>query len=277
VTNSAPEIEGVFEAQLFRDGQGRTIPYRRLSPPKIEPGQHYPLVLLFHGAGERGTDNRLQLRLMLPAFLREENRTNHPCFVLAPQCPPGKRWVEVPWGDAAHTMPAEPSESMALALGMLDEALANLPVDRDRVYVCGASMGGFGTWDALSRCPERFAAALPVCGGADLQQAVRIAHIPVWVFHGDQDTVVLPSRSIAMIEAMRRAGGDPKLTLYPGGDHDAWTATFNNPEVLAWLFAQHRAAIVAPPQEIQPSAESTAHTQKENASSVGKPAPTNMP
>ena len=240
VTNSAAEVERLFEAKMFRDSQGGLLPYRQLAPPKIEPGQRYPLVLLFHGAGERGTDNRLQLRLMLPAFIREENRTNHPCFVLAPQCPPGKRWVEVDWGSPAHAMPPEPSESMALAFGLLDEAMAALPVDRQRIYVCGASMGGFGTWDALARRPELFAAALPVCGGADLQQAVRIAHIPVWAFHGDRDTVVLPARSSAMIETMRKAGGHPKLTLYPGGDHDAWTATFNSPEVFAWLFAQRR-------------------------------------
>ena len=273
-TNSAAEVERLFEAKMFRDAQGRALPYRRLAPPKIEPGQRYPLVLLFHGAGERGTDNCLQLRLMLPAFIREENRMNHPCFVLAPQCPPDKRWVEVDWGDAAHTMPPEPSESMALALGLLDEAVAALPVDRERIYVCGASMGGFGTWDALARRPDLFAAALPVCGGADLEQAVRIAHIPVWAFHGDRDTVVLPARSIAMTEAMRNAGGHPKLTLYPGGDHDAWTATFNNPEVFAWLFAQRHAAVSAKPTEFRPGATPPGHTQMDKAGPAAKPGST---
>ena len=99
-------------------------------------------------------------------------------------------------------------------------------------------MGGFGTWDAISRWPWKFAAAVPVCGGGDTAKAEIIKNIPIWAFHGDKDKVVMTSRSRDMIAAIKKAGGNPKYTEYPNTGHNAWTATYSNPEFFQWLFTQ---------------------------------------
>lgn len=236
----SPTMESVYEAKSFTGANGKSIPYRQLSPEKIAEGATYPLVLFLHGAGNRGTDNKLQLQWGLPVFATAENRAKHPCFVLAPQCPNDKRWVEVDWGSAAHTMPADPSENLALALELVDQAVKSLPVDKSRIYICGLSMGGYGTWDAISRRPDFFAAAIPVCGGGDLALAPKLTKLPIWAFHGGKDTVVKPSRTTTMIEAIAKAGGQPKSTIYPDVQHDSWIRAFNDPVTLDWLFAQSR-------------------------------------
>jgi predicted peptidase len=92
----------------------------------------------------------------------------------------------------------------------------------------------------IQRQPEMFAAAVPICGGGDVTKAERIARLPVWAFHGNQDTVVPTSRSRDMIEAMRKAGGSPRYTEAPGVGHGVWDVAFGNPELAKWLFAQCR-------------------------------------
>jgi predicted peptidase len=111
-------------------------------------------------------------------------------------------------------------------------------VDRQRVWASGISMGGFGTWDLIARRPEWFAAAVPVCGGADDTTAVRLSRIPIWTFHGDADTVVLPQRTRSMVAALRAAGGTPRFSEYPGVGHGSWGPAFEERDLLAWLFAQ---------------------------------------
>lgn len=235
-----PSPESAYEAKVFTGGNGKTIPYRQLSPESPQAGQRYPLILFLHGAGNRGTDNKLQLQWTLPVFCSAENRKKHPCFVLAPQCPKDKRWVEVDWGSDRHSMPAEPSESLALAQELVDQAMKTLPIDPARIYVCGLSMGGYGTWDAISRRPDFYAAAIPVCGGADLALAPKLTSVPIWAFHGDKDTAVKPVRTTGMIAAITQAGGHPKSTIFPNVLHESWVPAFNDPATLDWLFSQHR-------------------------------------
>ncbi|MGN0878676.1 MAG: prolyl oligopeptidase family serine peptidase, partial [Oligosphaeraceae bacterium] len=124
---------------------------------------------------------------------------------------------------------------------LLDDLLLDYPIDPTRIYVMGISMGGYGTWDALSRQPERFAAAVPICGGADLAQAPRLARIPIWTFHGDSDTVVPTSRTRDIATAIRTLNPrDFRYTEVPHCGHDSWNAAIRTPELLPWLFAQHR-------------------------------------
>ena len=113
-------------------------------------------------------------------------------------------------------------------------------IDRDRIYLTGLSMGGFGTWALALRHPERYAAILPVCGGGERQLARRLREMPIWAFHGDADQVVPVERSQEMIDAIKKLGGPPRFTAYPGVGHDSWTATYDNPEVYEWLLAQRR-------------------------------------
>jgi len=174
----------------------------------------------------------------MSAFSSDENRNEFPCFVVAPQCPEGKRWVEVDWGDDRHDFDDRPSETMQLVIELLAALPKEFSIDADRLYVTGLSMGGFGTWDIISRFPDKFAAAAPVCGGGDEKLAGKIAGVPIWAFHGDKDTVVKPSRSRNMIAAIKEAGGRPRYTEYEGVGHDSWVRAYADPELMKWMFAQ---------------------------------------
>jgi predicted peptidase len=231
-----------LEKRTYKDARGRTLPYRYLRPESIgDPRMRFPLVLFLHGAGERGTDNEKQLIHGVPEFVKPENRRKYPCYLIAPQCPEGRRWVEVDWGAPRHDMPAEPSEPLRMALELVEaEAKEWLGVDPKRVYITGLSMGGYGVWDAACRRPELFAAAVPVCGGGDEKQAARLTKLPIWAFHGAKDTAVPPERSRNMIAAVRKAGGSPRYTEYPDVGHDSWRPAYRDPALFAWLFAQKR-------------------------------------
>jgi len=229
-----------FEFRTFAK-DGRVLPYRFYRPAKLERGKAYPVVLFFHGKGQRGTDNRNQFKGLVWTRFWEK----YPCFIVAPQCPWqskefDNRWVKISFSSSEHTMSAQPAREMQLAMDLLDKIMSDNPVDPDRVYVTGLSMGGFATWDILQREGEKFAAAIPVCGGADLAVASRLVDFPLWVFHGGADTSVLPQRSRAIVDAITKAGGHPKYTEYPGVGHQAWVPTYSNPEVWDWLFAQSK-------------------------------------
>lgn len=231
------------EAKIYTDDDGKTLPYRLLKPADPEPGKKYPLVLVLHGAGERGSDNAKQLTwfwekgkgpLGRPEFAEAK------AFALLPQCPDGKQWVDVPWGKGSYKSPAV-SGPLKLALELVEASIKRLPIDPDRVYVVGLSMGGFGTFDALQRRPDLFAAAVPICGAGDLSKAKAIAHIPVWAFHGDKDTAVPVSGSREMVAALKAAGGTVKYTEYKGVGHNSWSPAFAEKEFWTWLFAHKRA------------------------------------
>jgi predicted peptidase len=216
-----------------------TLPYRLQAPIAIAQGQKYPLVIALHGSGERGNDNERTLTWFAP-LASDTLRVQYPAFVLVPQCPKGKRWVEVDWALPAHTMPAEPSVPMRILLALLEELPENLPIDRSRIYLTGLSMGGFGTFDLLARKPDVFACGVPVCGGADTATADRIKHIPLWIFHGGLDKVVIPARSRDMVNALRLAGALPQYTEYPDVEHGSWKPTYANPDLWRWIFAQRK-------------------------------------
>jgi predicted peptidase len=220
---------------------GRVLPYRLHQPAVLEKGKTYPLVLFFHGAGERGSDNRGQFERMRCINFWEK----YPCFVLAPQCPKrnvegDQKWVETAFGAPSHIMNENPAWQMKLAMELLDKTIKDNPIDSRRIYVTGLSMGGFATWEILQRKSEKFAAAAPVCGGGDPAFAPKLAKLPLWVFHGEVDDVVLPIRSRDMIAAIKAAGGSPKYTEYSGAGHDVWSATYSDPAVWDWLFAQRK-------------------------------------
>jgi predicted peptidase len=123
--------------------------------------------------------------------------------------------------------------------GLLDEIVENYDVDESRVYLTGLSMGGYGTWSLGATLPDRFAAIAPICGGGEKRMAWRLKEMPIWVFHGAKDSVVPLAQSEEMVEAVKAAGGNPKLTVYPEANHDSWTATYDNPKLYDW-FLSHR-------------------------------------
>jgi predicted peptidase len=234
-----PAAPDEFAARVFTNAARQTMPYRILLPNDVSSQKAFPLVLFFHGAGERGADNQKQLVHGVSLFLRLENRDRYPCFVLAPQCPEGQQWVDMPWGADFGERPAAPSAAMRLALDILDSVIREIRVDTNRIYVTGLSMGGFAAWDCITRFPDRFAAAAAVCGGGDEHTVTRqVARVPVWAFHSRDDSVVKFKRTENMVQALRDAGGHPKFSEYSELGHDSWDKAYSEPELLPWMFAQ---------------------------------------
>ncbi len=125
-------------------------------------------MIFLHGAGERGSDNAAQLKHGMADFCKKERREKNPCYVIAPQCPNEEKWADIDWArEGAIQLPEKPSESMQLTLSVVDAMIEDAAVDKNRIYITGLSMGGYGTWDALARRPDFFAAAIPICGGGD--------------------------------------------------------------------------------------------------------------
>lgn len=232
------------EARVFK-ADGKALPYRVLKPTDPEAGKKYPLVIFLHGAGERGDDNTKQLLWFWndkkPSVLTRPEVAAAKAFVLVPQCPDGKRFVEVPWEKGSYKSP-EVSEPLKLTLALIDSFVKDNPIDPDRVSIVGMSMGGYGAFDAVQRRPELFAACVSICGAGDLAKAKDIAHVPVWAFHGADDTAVPVSGSREMIDALKKAGGTPKYTEYPKVGHNSWSPAFEEKELWNWIFAQKRAA-----------------------------------
>jgi predicted peptidase len=217
-----------------------TLPYRLLKPLNYDKNKKYPLVVFFHGAGERGKDNITPLTHIAPLFLDSLNRLNYPCFVIVPQCPKEFRWVATDWKLPAHTQPGEPSKPMYLFMKLLDDLAKEFSLDEKRLYVTGLSMGGFATWDIIARFPSKFACAVPICGGADEKTAEKIKNIPIWAFHGALDKVVIPERSRNIIKAIQEKGGSPKYTEFADVYHDSWKRAYADPELIKWIFEQKR-------------------------------------
>ena len=231
-----------YEARVFANSKGEKLNYRLMLPAGYDFNGEtkYPLVLFLHGAGERGDDNTKQLVHAANDFASEANRAKYPCIVVFPQCPDGKRWVEVDWTLDSHKRLPEESVTVTLTRELIASLQKNLRVDEKRIYATGLSMGGFGVWDMIARTPDLFAAAVPVCAGADEATAERLTKLPIWTFHGDKDTVVKVERSRRMIAAIEKAGGKPKYTEYPGVGHNSWTQAYADPKLMEWLFAQKR-------------------------------------
>lgn len=231
-----------LERRVYRSPDGQTLPYRLAIPKNYNPSQKYPLVIFLHGAGERGTDNEAQL--VHPQVLRlvsDEVAARQPCFLVAPQCPQGHRWVEVPWESPdPHATPARPSLPMRLTMELVDQLDKEFSIDPARRYVTGMSMGGYGTFDLVVRRPREFAAAIAVCGGADDSKAPQIAGTAFWIFHGSKDGVVPPARSRSIVAALRKAGADVKYTEYEGAGHGIWSQAYREPELVDWLFSKKR-------------------------------------
>ncbi|MBZ0300434.1 MAG: prolyl oligopeptidase family serine peptidase [Anaerolineae bacterium] len=192
-------------------------------PPDYESRESWPLILFLHGRGERGDDLE---QVKLHGLPRRIAQGDHfPFIIVAPQCPASSYWTE---------------ELDALN-ALLDEVIAHYLVDSRRIYLTGLSMGGRGTWFLAGRYPERFAAIAPICGvGLNWQAQERLTNLPVWAFHGEADSVNPVTESINMIRWLREAGGNARLTLYPGVDHDSWTETYHNPELYDWFLSHSR-------------------------------------
>ncbi|MDZ4680050.1 MAG: prolyl oligopeptidase family serine peptidase [Saprospiraceae bacterium] len=232
--------QSLFSFEQYLNGKGDTLRYRQLVPD-YGPAKKFPLVVFLHGSGERGNDNEAQLKWGVMNFASDENMKQYPAIVIAPQCPAGISWSNFSGGDNRELLlqPAA-AKPMELLVELVKKAAKTLPIDTSRIYITGLSMGGFGTFDAIARHPNLFAAAVPVCGGGDVSKAPTISHIPIWIFTGAEDGAVNPGFSFEMVGALTKAGAHPGFTQYPEVGHFSWIGAYSDPMMMAWLFRQHK-------------------------------------
>lgn len=223
----------LFSYEEYVSTDGDTLKYRQLVSD-YGKDLKLPLVIFLHGSGERGNDNEAQLKWGVKNFATSEVMARHQPIVIAPQCPANTSWGNYSFEDMS--LRSEPTKTMKLLIELIHKTIEELHVDTDRIYITGLSMGGFGTFDAISRYPDLFAAAVPVCGGGDVTKAKDIAHIPTWIFHGAKDAAVNAVLSQNMLDALTKAGAYPGYTQYPEAGHFSWIAAYSDKMMLEWLF-----------------------------------------
>ncbi len=249
------------DKQQFASSGGDSINYYLFTPKAAGGGRKLPLVVWMHGGvksnGEGGPN------FAQDAFYKDEHQKDHPAFCLRPVAIKGENWVSPRGaGTGTHKMPAEPSKSMKAVVELIDKVVKENPIDEARLYVVGASMGGYGTWDLIERYPTKFAAAMPICGGADPSQAEKIKDMAIWITHGDSDRIVSPKGSRDMFDAIMKARGEKPVVKdeatrvvrtspddrirfyeYKGGNHNAaWDRGLTEPDLAEWMFSKSLAA-----------------------------------
>jgi predicted peptidase len=182
-----------FEARTFQEGDSK-LNYRLLKPKAYDAKQKYPLVIFLHGAGERGDDNEKQLVHGMNDFASDEIMAKYPAFVIAPQCPAGEQWGGINRLAKSPTPPDQFAPALEATLKAVETLRKEFSIDDKRIYITGLSMGGYGTWDALAKRTELFAAAAPICGGGSAAAASQMKDVPIWAFHGADDKTVGGSR-----------------------------------------------------------------------------------
>ncbi|MFL5746092.1 MAG: prolyl oligopeptidase family serine peptidase [Niastella sp.] len=235
------QVNNNFSPQFYTNGKGDTLFYRQLNPD-ANPRRHYPLLIFLHGSGERGSDNAAQLKWGVMNFATEQNLLKYPAVIITPQCPANTSWADPGRDRSAITAPLSPSptKTMTLLLALIKKFKAEGQIDTSRIYITGLSMGGFGTFDAIEREPDLFAAAVPVCGGGDPAKASSLVKLPIWIFTGSEDPAVNPEFSLNMLQALWKGGARPGFTMLPEVGHFSWLGAYTDPLMIEWLFRQHK-------------------------------------
>lgn len=241
ITIAAQAQVSRWSKNVYTNGKGDSLQYRLLYPD-YNPARKYPLVIFLHGSGERGNDNEAQLKWGATAFATDEMMSEHPALVIAPQCPEGQGWSNFKNNEGSRELRLadKPSLPMQLLYELIQKTIREMPLDTNRIYITGLSMGGYGTFDAMARYPSLFAAAVPVCGGGDTSKAAMMAKIPTWILHGSEDTAVDALYSLDMVNALTKAGAHPGFTMYPEVGHFSWLMAYSDKLVMAWLFRQRK-------------------------------------
>lgn len=249
-TLSAPRPQAAdiaaFEARSWKINASKSIPYRLFVPKNRVAGRKYPIMLALHGAGEKGNNNTSQLTHAFNNFWADDSiQKDNPCFVVVPQCPANGQWATSPppWNNYDFTKNPI-TDNLKAAMDILDSLEREFPIDKDREYVSGMSMGGAGTWYSIMAFPDRFAAAVPICGESDPRQAPNLDRVNIWTFHAADDPTVSVANTRETVKAIRAVGGSRlTYTEYPaslGIGHESWKPAGRDPALHRWVFGKAR-------------------------------------
>ncbi len=225
--NSKSDASALQTGFLLKTVQREGKPYRYVIyvPADYDPQKAYPTIIFLNGAGECGLDGFKQVAQGIGTAVMFD--TEHwPFLIMFPQKPSiGETWLQ----------------NDDLILAELKAVKNDYRVDEDRLYLTGLSQGGYGTWAIAAKYPDMFAAIVPICGGGDKEMVKTLKSLPVWAFHGAADTTVPPVLSESMVQYLKEAGGDAKLTLYPGVGHNSWDNAYRKEKLYDWFLSHKRA------------------------------------
>lgn len=240
-TEETTDVRQLFDYGIYEDGTMQ-MSYRYYIPYDYNKNICYPVLTALHGAGQRGIDGVSNIKAGFSLMLNNLTDVARNSIIFAPQCPEGTGWagLESNWYNGSYSISNVPeTDAMKAALKILDNLSIRFSTDKDRYYVTGFSMGGYGTWDLLTRHPDMFAAGMPLCGGGDYTFVSPLLDIPIWAFHGTKDSTVPKCGTQDMYNSIIKAGGTKiKYTPLDGYDHNIWDCVYANEEYMEWLFSQ---------------------------------------
>lgn len=225
-----------FQEGLFRNDK-IALNYRFLKPKNLKPEKKYPLVIVFHGSGAIGTDNKSQMGVLSKMWLLPENREKYPVYVISPQFP--IRSSNYHLDEKLGVQVSESNQYLDLLLKSIDSLKNTENIDPTRIYVMGFSMGGATTSNAISKRPDLFAAAINISGISQFDQNEKLLKLPIWVVHGSLDTDNFPQSNFKFYEEMREKG---KVFLweYKNKYHNNILSSELINEIPRWLFNQKK-------------------------------------
>lgn len=258
---------GTFTDESYTDPALGTMHYRVYLPDNYKTkGTTVPVILYLHSAAERGDTveavfaNNGWTNTWIPQLVNETQTGKHQAVLVVPESGSWQVWNSMTagdnWGVGDYTDATQKpiSPRLQLAVDILDRVMATHNIDKNRIYLTGGSMGGYGTWDALARFPKKFAAAMPLAGAGNLDAARKVFNgKPVWIFHGADDTLIPTRHSDDLAAAMRATGGRPIYSRVAGIGHGGFDLfytpgyfTVDSPsapggkgkDVYDWLFSQ---------------------------------------
>lgn len=217
-----------FVKKVYKNEDGHESPYVVYVPAGIDTSKPSPVLLFLHGAGETKGGSMGPMDQGLPPHIKrfEAKKQKFPFVVVIPQA------------ETRSWLADGPNAKRAIA--MLDATMKEYNGDPKRTYLTGLSMGGFGTWSLANAFPDRWAAIAPICGGGKAEWAEKIKDIPCWNFHGDEDKAVPVKLSRDMIEALKKAGGQPRYSEFPFVGHNSWDAAYSHEELYSWLLKHEK-------------------------------------
>lgn len=213
---------GTFQGSVSKQG----LNFQFFGDPKFDPEKRYPLVVSLHGGGQSGTDNESQMIGTPKHWADEAAQKKHPCFMLVPQSPTQQK------GWSGEVGPQ--------VMALLGDLVENLPIDENRLYVTGHSMGGSGTYHLVGEHPKAWAAAAPLCGVGNLQKIDQYKQVPFYIFHGELDPGTPAEKSREMYAALQKIGANCRYLELKGAPHVISNLVYPKPELHEWLFAQQK-------------------------------------